>query len=324
MPKKDIKTRIEKVLKIKKLTLVGKTVNDIPTDHHTFYSIVKNDKGKEFFFKFLITDVRFKEKTFKREVLFLKFLKDNKKIYLPVPKYGSSSFLKNNTWFLRAKADGYILGDRLNYSTKFYTKKNIKILNSFISQLQKYTEPVTDFFKKNQMPLTKKGYSWFLKDFQKDYDFSASYGEIKNKLITKKNIKKINNFLKQNQSLLNKNLVLTHGDLQAENLIFNQGRMTVIDWENLHLNNRLFDWGYIWLNSWNKPSWRKQLEQTVVLSIEDKILFTINKIRWLIRMIGLLDHGNKTNINNRPVFNKIERIKNNHLDQLKKIIKNDL
>ena len=53
---------------------------------------------------------------------------------------------------------------------------------------------------------------------------------------------------------------------------------------------------------------------------EDKILFTINKIRWLIRMIGLMDNGVRTNLKDKPIYLYLKKIKDTHISELRKII----
>ena len=319
----NTKDKINKILADEQLTLVGKTTNDIDVNHHSFYSIAKNKKGERNFFKFLTSEVDFKKETFKKELLLLKFLSENNITGISVPSYIKGSFKEGDTWLVRELGEGDIFGDRLNYSDKFYTPKTIQLLESFITSLQKNTPAVSKFFKKNKSPLQTKKTKWFLKNFQKDHDFEAFYKNVKEKIITPEETKKINKFIKKHSSLLNKNLVLTHGDLQAENIIFdNNGDLIIIDWENIHLNNRLFDWGYIWVNSWNSPKWRKQLEKKITSTEEDKILFTINKIRWLTRMIGLMENGVRTNTKNKPIYLYLKKIKDTHISDLRKIIKN--
>ncbi len=50
----------------------------------------------------------------------------------------------------------------------------------------------------------------------------------------------------------------SHGDLHPGNVLLHNGTLSIIDWENIHLDNPLLDLAFLWLRLWNIP-WRDRL-----------------------------------------------------------------
>lgn len=322
---KIIKKTVQALLKKLDLMLIGTDLDRFDFSHHTFYSLViqKDFKEKQtLFFKTLISDEKYKKQTFLSDTIAHTFFTEQKSSFTPhILRY---NIYTKPYWMLRYSIDGKLSGDRIQFYKPFYSYVSFSQLFRLISSLQKLTPRAKKFFKANKMELKKRNSDWFIHGFNKDYDFSAFYTDIQPEFLKQKTVQKINQFFKRNKRLLDTNLSLTHGDIHGENLFMLKKHIKLIDWENIHLNNRLFDWGYIWLNSWNNLGFRSLLEKRLIKNSRDHSLFVCNKIRWLIRMIGLLHHGTKAHQKGSPKYKRLINIRNIHIRSLNHILKKEI
>ncbi|MEX1051934.1 MAG: phosphotransferase [Patescibacteria group bacterium] len=68
----------------------------------------------------------------------------------------------------------------------------------------------------------------------------------------------------QNQGTLDRFCTsLSHGDLHPGNIIINDDRVSLIDWETIHIDNYVADTAFLWLRLWNMPNWRNALAHSL-------------------------------------------------------------
>lgn len=282
-------TSLDKLLQTIQTQLDRPFPTDPSTPHHSFYSKGFH-RGKPIFFKILIIQDPEKERGFRTELLALDFFSRQARLPFRFPHLLESGQNRPHPWMLRRLVEGTSLGSRLSMHATFDRVPFVRWQKMF-NGLQAQTTNAQNFFRQHRIPLQQKTGAWYINGFQTDHDFSAFYSTFKKKISASAR-DQIQRTIERHRSLFNHGLVLAHGDVHGENVLLQRDRLALLDWENLHLNHRWFDWGYVWLNTWNRPAFRKKLEQNLIRTPQDQLAWSIIKIRWLIRMMGLLDYGN--------------------------------
>lgn len=87
----------------------------------------------------------------------------------------------------------------------------------------------------------------------------------------------------------------SHGDLHPGNVLLHHGTLSIIDWENIHLDNPLLDLAFLWLRLWNIP-WRNRLLKLFFQVNPEKENAVVFRYLVLHRLLGELIfwHGVKT------------------------------
>jgi thiamine kinase-like enzyme len=103
-----------------------------------------------------------------------------------------------------------------------------------------------------------------------DYLGKGIYSGLVNEGLLEGNLaNSIQNFIKKNLSLLKKeNKYFVHGDLNLGNIISDKTNIWLIDWELIHLNNFVYDIGYLWAHLWQA---KRQFRQNLISIFLKKI-----------------------------------------------------
>ncbi len=213
----------------------------------------KKEKEKNFI-KILISNEIAPAESIKREIATRKFLKNFKKIKIPLLiNYNNKKF---PYWFLSQ----YLEGDLVGYFYELHI--NDKDLNSLIADylinLQQIPEKkLKIFFNKKSNYIWKREFSEYLnmiKSYQK---------ELENKNLEKGiDFSKICQLFKKEENVFKKHsLVLSHGDFTLANFIkpSNKKELIVADWEHAHLDNFAYDISHLWIQLWRYPENQKKL-----------------------------------------------------------------
>ncbi len=171
-------------------------------------------------------------------------------------------------------------------------------------------------------------------NYSKSVEYFSSYKDIYVKYFGDNCFGSAIKILEQNKELLNKDLVLSHGDLNPKNiLVKTEDGITFIDWTDVCVDNKLSDVVRLYLSSWNVPRKQERLKSLSFNEIlNSKDLFNVNIIILIGNFlkilenshIGLNDDFEKKLIDKESMNKMIERIEQARsfgIDQFKKSLK---
>ncbi|MEA2088492.1 MAG: phosphotransferase [Patescibacteria group bacterium] len=148
-------------------------------------------------------------------------------------------------------------------------KYNPKEIVDLICLLQKQT----DVFQKENLnvKLQSSGYENSLNSFLK-------YKKINEQYLNNKDIFSTQSIIEKNRNLLDKNLVLSHGDLNPKNILIKDDKKTTfIDWTGVELNNYLSDFVRFYFSNWNVKEKQQLLKKEIFKKFgNDETLFNLN------------------------------------------------
>jgi thiamine kinase-like enzyme len=214
---------------------------------HRYFSACQEKNGKKVgFYSRLHFNLDAKNK-FNQEIEFLLKLKENDfEIKKNVPQIINFGKEKDFEWFEREFTEGKPLG----FSRNLTQKINLRLVPKIVKIIFNIQKIPSNFLSK-------------IKSFNiKNYLAKEIYEKLaKEKVLEKKLVFDIQNFIKKNWKLLQKeNKYFCHGDLNLGNVISDKKNIWIIDWELVHLNNFAYDLGYLWSHFWQaKKDFRKSL-----------------------------------------------------------------
>lgn len=222
------------------------------TNKHRYFTPCLDKENKKLaFYVRLHNNLDAKEK-FIREINFLKKLKKtNLKIKKLVPEIKDYGVEEDFEWFLREYLEGLPLGHSWNLTQKLFPGMVRKIIRAIFD----ISEIPPDI-----IPRLKKFHS-------ENYLSQKVYKNlVRKKIVPAELSEKIQNFIKSNFSLLEKeNKYFCHGDLNLGNILSDRKEIWIIDWELIHLNNFAYDIGYLWAHLWEaKRTFRQKLMKSYI------------------------------------------------------------
>lgn len=272
--------------KLAELGLTPNYIFDTETHQERFYTEPCRDKrGGKVIFKMRTEDYLETKESFCREIqinqLFVDFYKRSRK--LSVPKFIDGDSRHVPEWMVYEFIPGSEAGDL--YNGLF--KSNIKNfpLESLIAGM------------KNMQKMSAFAAGEIKLKAQKYEDFELAYKEYSGNLAPffgPKEIAQGAKILQAHKELLDaKSVVITHGDFHPGNLVITPGgKIAVIDWYYVHLNNMAFDIAFLYLEIADKKFRKKVLEKFIAEMVDDKEefsqLFRLNILRLAPQKINVL------------------------------------
>lgn len=257
----DIKRKIERKLKELQLKpeISPKKFFEIHQQgkHRYFSPCQTKENDLVAFYARLHNNLDAKEK-FIQEICFLNEIKRKEiKIKNLIPPILNWGIEKDFEWFIRKYPLALPPG----------TIRSITTQLPFFEIIGKLTDAIFEISKIRPQRLNLK-----LKKFnhQNYLSLSCYEGLVKKKIITKELAEKVLKMLKKNLFLAEKeNHYFSHGDLNLGNILAEQNRIWLIDWELIHLNNFAYDIGYLWAHLWEaKSSFRRKLLDSYLKKLE--------------------------------------------------------
>lgn len=239
--------------KMKELDLVPiEKVSDFVTKKKRFYAapVFDNDQ-KKVFFKILIVEDSAPTESIKKEIkmrnLMLNF---QDKITFPhLIKYNDKNL---PYWFISQ----YLTGDVLGFLYDLHDDREVTIplLISALSTLHEISEPDLTSILKDEFFLKKDGFDnplIILKSFE---------DKLSDDIRVRINFSKVGQFIKDREKYFqNHKIILAHGDYTLNNMVINNGKMILTDWESACLGNIASDISHLWIQLWRYPLWRQKL-----------------------------------------------------------------
>jgi aminoglycoside phosphotransferase (APT) family kinase protein len=88
---------------------------------------------------------------------------------------------------------------------------------------------------------------------------------------------------------------MVHGDCHPGNILYDRAHTFVIDWELMHINNRVNDFGYFYAGLAPHPAFRRTLLRSYAASLswkkEFRQLFPVNVLFFTLNHLATLKHG---------------------------------
>lgn len=248
-----------------------------------FFVMTLRKGNKKFLIKIRKNKGDLAKKKFINEIATIEHLQKNPIDNLLWPKLFASQIKTSPEYLIYEYIAGYPLnnfyisiGKRL--TAKFLQTNFIQIFNN----LHKIKVPANIKLSKN--------------------NFSANYKIFQdNAIYLKKHIdtnlfKKINALLIQQKYFFNQSpLVLTHGDINPKNIVLGKNKLALIDWSEVHLNNKLFDLSSLYLFAWNRPAIKTYIKNYIFNNCDQLInpyhLFLLNRLILIPKNIRVMENS---------------------------------
>lgn len=261
-----IDRKIEKVLK--KLNLFPKEtpkefIKRTQGKKHRYSTVCENKDRQKFLFYARLHDSEREKQRMLAEIKVAQFLKKRKVSFFP--KYFLWKREKDFEWILREYFQASVL-ERKNDIERL--KRPLK--ESEIDQICK----ALILMQKLKVSGLKK------RDLK-------SFFEIPQKIeragiLEKKDVEKIKNLFEKNKKLLFKeNKYFCHGDFQIGNLIFEKGKLKIVDFESAHYGNFAFDACFFWMRLWREKKARRVFLQKLLKILPSQKKEKFKKLFWL-------------------------------------------
>lgn len=224
-----------------------KLVRDLEQENYILKTRVRDNKEREFLFKYKITNL--KAESFEKEILFHQ-KRDNDDCArgkVQLQKFAQASLDADNQWLLLNYAPGETLGNAFAIDAG-------KLKNRVVRELLLEAPFFIHSIQNTNWVKMKKDGTWMLRELRENKNIFLKYiGALEYKLIEKLIIEKFN-WLNQHS------YYLCHRDNHPGNFIFNEEKsiLTIIDWTDICLSNRMYDFTDIWLHSWQSPKAQRE------------------------------------------------------------------
>ena len=236
-----------------------------------YYTKCKDKNGRQLFFKVRIKDDEETKNFFDREIWFSKF----------VDKYGSKGLLERVKkyldsgddvlqWLLTEYVDGKVMGEKYILDYIYLKENDIDELIILLRELQKLRLEGAE----KMTGLLRFDYDYYKKLNEQETIHIIDNGN----LIEKKFLIKLEKLIDDYKEVFDKDCkFLAHGDFQGPNLLKTRENILVFDFEQVHVDNRVYDVAYLWEHCWREERFRDELLKSF-LSLQDsefKVLFMI-------------------------------------------------
>ncbi|MBU4360379.1 phosphotransferase [Patescibacteria group bacterium] len=301
---KELKKDILDKYSLKRIEMLGSSGNFdtskcVNKDGYFYIIKIRREKSKETMEKF------------SKEISVNKALSNNKDSKIEFPKFVDCQINKKPEWLIYKYINGRPAG-QWNYFNPQELNKIFNNLNYVILFLLK-TKVIEKEFKQ-------------IRHTEMFNDFKKCQKTLK-QFFTKNEIKKGIEIIKQSKKLLNKTkLILTHGDLHPANIIITKNnKISIIDWFDSQLNNRVYDATCLWFKLWNYPEKQKLFLVNFLKNINNKKefekLFKINQIRLTPKMLEVANDVKKSLLENQiQEKNKLNKLIKYLIENYKNII----
>lgn len=268
---KDIGKKIKELAQ-KEGFEITKPVNSFIKKEKNYYahSVIKN--GKKMFLKARIKDDNNIIFGLEKEMEISRIMADNKKISGKVNFTGflSGSLKEIPEWYIHDYVEGDLLGDFYEMPKKF--EKDVYIRNSVsnLRNLQSISEEFIKEAEKNGVIkyIRKRGYE----DYKNTIDFYEKEKTGNGKI----DFNSVHKLLEEAREDLDNNLVIAHGDFTLANqIVANDGKIYLSDWESVRIDNIAADLTHLWIQMWRYKNLRGNLLKIFLESLptEDKNRF---------------------------------------------------
>ena len=253
--------------KLCELGLSPSYVFDAKKHQERFYTVPCKDKrGKKVIFKMRTEDHDETKNSFRREIginqLFLRFYERSRKLSVPRFIDGDSEHVPE--WMVYEFIPGCEAGDFYNGLHKDSIKNfPLESLIAGMKNMQKMSA-----FAAGEVKLEAQKYE----EFEKAY---GTYGAVLAPFFSEAQIAQGAEILRAHRELLDaKSVAITHGDFHPGNLVITpSGKIAVIDWYYVHLNNMAFDIAFLCLEIADKKFRKKVLEKFMAEMVDDEAEF---------------------------------------------------
>lgn len=247
---------ILKELKIFPKESVEKTLKDRKKDlKRYYYSICLDKNNKQYFFKANIVDEKETELAFEREIWLNKAVADfDDKNGPNVQLYAKDGQVEKIRWVLFYYIEGKPIGSIFDFDKEYIDKKD-EFISGILNNLTGIQKKTAIMLKNKALPILEKhDGAWYEKEF---FNYEKKVVET----VGSARYAKLLKIIQKNKDIFDRECkVLCHGDFALSNQIFAKktGVIHTADWEDVHLNNRAVDIGFLWLQAWKYPLWREK------------------------------------------------------------------
>lgn len=268
------------------LGLKAQYVFDVSKHQERFYTVpCQNQKGGQVIFKMRTEDCPATQASFRREILinqvFLQFYKRSRK--MSVPKFIDGDSRHVPEWMVYEFIPGCAAGDFYNGLHPSHLKNfPLESLVAGMKNMQKMSA-----FAAGEMELKAQKYEDFERAYQSSRPVLAPF-------FSAAQIAQGAKILRSHRELLDeKSVAIAHGDFHPGNLVITpSGKIAVIDWYYVQLNNLAFDLAFLYLEIADKKFRKKVLEKFVAEVVDDpaefRQLFRLDILRLVPQKLSVL------------------------------------
>lgn len=257
-----------KALAKKEGFVLKKPIREFVEKRKRFYAACVQKDGKSLFLKARLADDNGSIFALEKEMRITKILTENGKISGKVnfTKFAGGSFNEIPEWYTHEYVEGKLLGSFYEMPTK--NEKEIYAINVVKNLIG--LQSVSDIFKSEaeksgiMKHIKKRGYE----DYRNTIEFYRKEKVGNGKI----NFEKILALAEENKTILDKDLVVAHGDFTLANQIVSENdEIYLSDWESVRIDNLAADLTHLWAQTWRYSLWRKKLLEAFLNSLpEDK------------------------------------------------------
>ncbi len=265
----DVKSKMNDLAESKGFRIT-KPVEHFIKKEKRFYahSVIEKKSGRKVFLKARITASKGSIYGLEKEMEITKIMTDNKKISAKVnfTEYLDGSLKDIPEWYTHYYVEGDLLGSFYDLPRKNQADIYIRNIVKNLRGLQSVSDEFIKEAKKNGViKYIKK------RDYQ-DYKATIDFYKKEKTGNGKVDFKNIYKLLEKNKELLNKNLVVAHGDFTMANQIIEDGsgEIYLSDWESVRIDNLAADIAHLWVQSWRYKKWQAKLLREFVDSLFKK------------------------------------------------------
>jgi len=265
----DIKNKINNLAESKGLKIT-KSVDCFIKKEKRFYahSVIEKKSGKKVFLKARITAGKGSIYGLEKEMEIARIMTENKIISEKVnfTNYLDGSLKETPEWYTHSYVEGDLLGSFYNLPRKNQKEIYIKNIVKNLRGLQCVSDAFIKEAKKNGV------IKYIKKRDYKDYKATIDFYKKKKTGNGKIDFESVYKLLEKNKDLLNKNLVVAHGDFTLANQIIEDGsgKIYLSDWESVRIDNIAADLTHLWVQVWRYKKWRTKLLQEFISSLAKK------------------------------------------------------
>jgi len=176
-----------------------------------------------------------------------------------IPKITGENIEKAPPWYLYQVVHGTIAGQfsyTYSFNDHFYVTASPDELTSYLKTIRSvklgtYPLPIWNakYYRNEITRLHKK--------------IGNSVSEERNQLFSKA----VDVFIKESKRFDEVTQYVTHADLHPANIIVSKDKTYLIDFEHICMNSIAFDYGFLYIFSWNSPSFREKLHESFLKTL---------------------------------------------------------
>jgi len=198
---------------------------------------------------------------FSREVLFLKFLKsqNTRRIYNLAPHLYDGG-AGTRAWYLREYLNGEtftVNNGNIRFKKSFFTEKHLKEIIADFSALQRIRPlDLPKILRKEMSRSDSIAAAW-------QY-ITPQWKNIARLIKDPSAARDLPRMLRARQYVFDHApYALSHQEPYATHFIKAQGKLRMIDWENINWSSPLYDYSSLWMRASEHPAWQKKLHAVV-------------------------------------------------------------